>query len=186
MQPTADAVLPLLTGRFGRPYRFLEECPSTQRELADDAPEGETVVADHQTEGRGRLGREWLAEPGTSVLMSVCLRPPVEAARLPELTVVAAIAVADAIAAETGLAPELKHPNDVLVGGRKVAGVLAEASDGRVVLGIGVNVSQTELPAETRLPATSLRLETGAEQNRAQLVAAILNRLGPAIDEWAR
>ena len=118
--------------------------------------------------------------------MSVCLRPPVEAARLPELTVVAAIAVADAIAAETGLAPELKHPNDVLVGGRKVAGVLAEASDGRVVLGIGVNVSQTELPAETRLPATSLRLETGAEQNRAQLVAAILNRLGPAIDEWAR
>ena len=94
--------------------------------------------------------------------------------------------LAQAIAAETGLAPELKHPNDVLVGGRKVAGVLAEASDGRVVLGIGVNVSQTELPAETRLPATSLRLETGAEQNRAQLVAAILNRLGPAIDEWAR
>jgi BirA family biotin operon repressor/biotin-[acetyl-CoA-carboxylase] ligase len=186
VRPTADAVLPLLTGRLGRPYRFVEECASTQRLIADDAPAGETVVADHQTEGRGRLGREWLAEPGTSVLMSVCLRPKVEPARLPELTVVAANAVAEAIAAETGLAPVLKHPNDVLVAGSKIAGVLAEASNGRVVLGIGVNVSQTEMPAQTRLPATSLRLETGAEQDRARLVAAILNRLGPAIDEWAR
>ena len=175
-------MLPLLTGRFGRPYRFLEECPSTQRELADDAPEGETVVADHQTEGRGRLGREWLAEPGTSVLMSVCLRPPVEAARLPELTVVAALAVADAIAAETGLAPELKHPNDVLIAGRKVAGVLAEASEGRVVLGIGVNVHQTaeQLPTET---ATSLALE-GAAVHRGDLLAAVLERLEQRYDAW--
>jgi BirA family biotin operon repressor/biotin-[acetyl-CoA-carboxylase] ligase len=105
---------------------------------------------------------------------------------LPGLTVVAAQAVAAAIADETGLEPRLKHPNDVLVDGRKVAGVLAEATDGRVVVGIGVNVNQTSLPAETRLPATSLRLETGVEHDRARLVAAILNRLGPAIDEWAR
>ena len=186
MRPTAEAVLPLLTGRLGRPYRFVEECASTQRLIGPEAPEGETVVADHQTEGRGRLGRDWVDEPATSVLMSVCLRPQVEPARLPELTVVAAGAVADAIAAETGLAPTLKHPNDVLVDGRKVAGVLAEASDGRVVLGIGVNVSQREPPAETRLPASSLSLETGLEHDRARLVATILNRLGPAIDEWAR
>jgi BirA family biotin operon repressor/biotin-[acetyl-CoA-carboxylase] ligase len=185
-RPTPEAVLPLLTGRLGRPYRFLDECASTQRLLAADAPDGETVAADHQTEGRGQLGRSWEAPPGTSILMSVCLRPRVDAARLPELTVVAAAAVAEAIAAETGLDPSLKQPNDVLVEGRKVAGVLAEASEGRVVLGIGVNVNQAELPAETRLPATSLRLETGREQNRARLVAAILNRLGPAIDEWAR
>jgi BirA family biotin operon repressor/biotin-[acetyl-CoA-carboxylase] ligase len=185
VRPTAEAVLPLLTGRLGRPYRFVEECASTQRLIPDDAVEGETVVADHQTAGRGRLGRDWQDEPGSSVLMSVCLRPRVEPARLPELTVVAARAVASAIAAETGLAPALKHPNDVLVDGRKVAGVLAEASDGRVVLGIGVNVGQTVLPADTRLPATSLRLETGGEQDRARLVAAILNLLGPAIDEWA-
>ena len=184
MRPTADAVLPLLTGRLGRPYRFVDECASTQRLIAAEAPEGETAVADHQTEGRGRLGREWLSEPGTSVLMSVCLRPKVEPARLPELTIVAAQAVADAIAAEAGLEATLKHPNDVLVEGRKVAGVLAEASNGRVVLGIGVNVDQTELPGDTRLPATSLRLETGAEHDRARLVAAILNRLGTAIDEW--
>ena len=134
MRPTAEAVLPLLTGRLGRPYRFVEECASTQRLIGPEAPEGETVVADHQTEGRGRLGRDWVDEPATSVLMSVCLRPQVESARLPELTVVAAGVVADAIAAETGLAPALKHPNDVLVDGRKVAGVLAEASELRAEL----------------------------------------------------
>jgi BirA family biotin operon repressor/biotin-[acetyl-CoA-carboxylase] ligase len=186
VQPTAEAVLPLLTGRLGQPYRFIAECASTQQLIAPDAPEGETVVTDHQTEGRGRLGRDWIDEPGSSVLLSVCLRPRVDPARLPELTVVASAAVAEAIASETGLAPALKHPNDVLVEGRKVAGILAEASESRVVLGIGVNVSQTTFPADTRLPATSLALETGLEVDRARLVAAILNRLGPAIDEWAR
>jgi BirA family biotin operon repressor/biotin-[acetyl-CoA-carboxylase] ligase len=185
-KPTPEEVLPLLTGRLGRPYRFVEECPSTQRLMAVDAAEGETVVADHQTEGRGRLGRDWEAAPGTSVLMSICLRPRVDPARLPELTVVAAGAVAEAITAETGLAATIKHPNDVLVEGRKVAGILAEAVEGRVVVGIGVNVNQTEPPAETRLPASSLRLESGSEHDRARLIASILNRLGPAIDEWAR
>jgi BirA family biotin operon repressor/biotin-[acetyl-CoA-carboxylase] ligase len=186
VRPTPEAVIPLLSGRLGRPYRFVEECESTQRLIADDAPEGETVVADHQTDGRGRLGRSWDAPPGTSVLMSVCLRPRVEPARLPQLTVVAAGAVAEAIAAETGLTPTVKDPNDVLVEGRKVAGILAEANEGRVVLGIGVNVNQEEPPRDTRLPASSLRLESGLKHDRARLVAAILNRLGPAIDEWSR
>jgi BirA family transcriptional regulator, biotin operon repressor / biotin---[acetyl-CoA-carboxylase] ligase len=186
VQPTAEAVLPLLTGRLGTPYRFVEECPSTQQLIAPDAAEGETVVADHQTAGRGRLGRDWIDEPGSSVLMSVCLRPQVDPARLPELTVVAARAVAGAIEAETGLEPTVKHPNDVLVGGRKTAGILAEASEGRVVVGIGVNVAQRSFPPDTRLPATSLELETGREVDRARLTAGILNRLGPAIDEWAR
>src|SRR5262249_19277393 len=71
-RPTPEAVLPLLTGRLGRPYRFVEECASTQRLLGPGSPEGETVVADHQTEGRGRLGRSWEAPAGTSVLLSVC------------------------------------------------------------------------------------------------------------------
>jgi BirA family biotin operon repressor/biotin-[acetyl-CoA-carboxylase] ligase len=185
VQPTAEAVLPLLTGRLGKPYRFVEECASTQLLIAADAPEGETVVADHQTEGRGRLGRDWIDEPGSSVLMSVCLRPRVDPARLPELTVVAASAVAEAITSETGLETAVKHPNDVLVDGRKVAGILAEASEGRVVLGIGVNVSQASFPPDTRLPASSLALETGLDVDRARLTAAILNRLAPAIDEWA-
>ena len=99
------------------------------------------MAADEQTAGRGRLGRRWLAPAGTSLLCSLQLRPAVASERLPELTGVAARACAEAIAALTGLEPELKFPNDVLVGGRKVAGILAEAREERVVLGIGVNVN---------------------------------------------
>ena len=149
------------------------------------APEGAVVAADEQTEGRGRLGRSWHAPRGTSLLFSTSLVPDVPAARLPELSLVAGAAVADAISAQTGLRTTLKHPNDVLVDGRKVAGILAESVDGRVVLGIGVNVSQAEgeLPQEVVTPATSLALE-GATVDRAELLAVILERLEARYDEW--
>ena len=183
---TAENVVPRLRGRLGQPYRFVERAASTQRLLGPDDPEGAVAVADEQTEGRGRLGRQWLAPTGTSLLVSVLLRPDVEPARLPELSLVAGDAVAEAIAELTGLEPQLKFPNDVLVGGRKVAGILAEASEGRVVLGIGVNVSQSagQLPAEPRTPATSLLLETGREVDRAELLVALLDHLERRYDEW--
>src|SRR3982750_2300774 len=114
--PTRAAVLPRLRGRFGSDYTYVESCPSTQRLLAPDAPEGAVAVADEQTEGRGRLGRRWEAPAGTSVLCSVQLRPEVAAARFPQLTVVGAEACAEAIRAVTGVEPTLKHPNDVLIG----------------------------------------------------------------------
>lgn len=179
-------VEPLLRGRLGRPYLYLRECESTQRLLPDDAPEGAVAVTDHQTGGRGRLGRSWLAPPGTSLLFSVLLVPPVPPERLPELSLVAGRAVADAIAAATGLAPTLKFPNDVLLGGRKVCGILAEASGGRVVLGIGLNVNQRddELPAETVTPPTSLRVELGEPVPRARLLVAVLESLERAYDDW--
>jgi BirA family biotin operon repressor/biotin-[acetyl-CoA-carboxylase] ligase len=144
------------------------------------------AVTDEQTEGRGRLGRQWLAPAGSSVLCSVLLRPAVATPRLPELSVVAGRACAEAIAAVTGLDPTVKLPNDVLVGGRKTAGILAEASDGRVVLGIGINVHQTagDLPAGTDPPATSLDLETGGRVDRRDLLVALLERLEPRYDEW--
>src|SRR6266540_7219636 len=177
-------VVPLLRGRFGKPFTFVERCASTQR-LLDGAPEGAVVATDEQTEGRGRLGRSWHAPAGSSLLFSIALAPRVAAERLPELSVVAGEAVAAAIAAETGLSPTIKLPNDVLVGGRKVAGVLAEASEGRVVLGIGVNVSQSEdeLPADAATPATSLALE-GSSVGRSELLAAILERLEAHYDAW--
>src|SRR3954447_5312620 len=84
-----EQVEPLLRGRFGRPYTYLERTPSTQRALAEDAPEGALVVADEQTEGRGRLDRTWVAPAGTSILASLLLRPRIATERLPELTVVA-------------------------------------------------------------------------------------------------
>jgi BirA family biotin operon repressor/biotin-[acetyl-CoA-carboxylase] ligase len=184
--PTARAVQPLLRGRFGRPYDFVASCPSTQRLLAVDAPEGAVAVADEQTEGRGRLGRHWEAPAGTSVLVSVQLRPALEPQRYPELTVLGAEAAATAIRTLTELEPTLKEPNDVLIGGRKVAGVLGEAGEHRVVLGIGINanVPSEELPAEVRIPATSLLAETGRPVDRRALLAELLAELERRYNIW--
>jgi BirA family biotin operon repressor/biotin-[acetyl-CoA-carboxylase] ligase len=184
--PTAGAVQPLLRGRFGRPYDFVESCPSTQRLLAANAPEGAVAVADEQTEGRGRLGRRWEAPAGPSVLVSVQLRPAVEPQRYPELTVLGAEAAAAAIRTLTELEPTLKEPNDVLIGGRKVAGMLGEAGERRVVLGIGINanVPSEELPAEVRIPATSLLAETGRHVDRRTLLAELLAELERRYDAW--
>src|ERR671921_2693601 len=109
--------------------------------LGEDDPEGAVALAEEQSEGRGRLGRSWEAPAGTSLLFSVLLRPAVESSRLPELSLVAGGAVAEAIAEMTGIQPAIKFPNDVLIGGRKGAGILAESSEGRVVLGVGINVN---------------------------------------------
>ena len=184
---TAECVQPLLRGRFGREvWRWSESCPSTQLELGPGDPEGAVAVAELQTAGRGRLGRSWEAPAGTSILASLLLRPSIDPARLPELTVLAANAVAEAIAHVTGLEPAVKHPNDVLVGGRKVSGVLGEARDGVVVLGVGVNVNIAEagLPPETRLPASSLLIETGEPVERAPLLAQILYAIETRYGLW--
>jgi BirA family transcriptional regulator, biotin operon repressor / biotin---[acetyl-CoA-carboxylase] ligase len=179
-----EAVLPLLRGRFGRPYRFERECHSTQR-LLDGRPEGAVAAADYQTDGRGRLGRSWEAPPGSSPLFSLVLTPRVPPERLPELTPLAGRAVADAVTALTGLGTTLKAPNDVLAAGRKLAGILGEAAEGRVVLGIGVNLRQrqVDLPERPEFPATSLALE-GVAVDRGALLAEILVRLESAYDAW--
>lgn len=179
-------VEPLLRGRFGRPYRFLERCESTQRELPPDAPEGAVVAADEQTAGRGRLGRSWIAAPGTSLLFSINLRPSVPTHRLSELSIVAGRSCAEAIRQVSGLTPEIKLPNDLLVGGRKLAGMLAEAREDRVVLGVGINANTApdELPQDVDRDATSLLVELGAPVDRARLLAAILLELERRYDAW--
>jgi len=181
-----ETLLPLLRGRFGRPYTYVERCESTQRLLADDAPEGALAAADEQTAGRGRLGRDWVAPPGSSVLASIALHPHVPTAGLAELSLVAGRAVAQALADVAGVVPEVKWPNDVLIDGRKVAGILAEAREGRVVLGFGINVHQTEdeLPQRAQHPATSLLLETDRRIPRAELLAAVLLHLEREHDAW--
>ena len=179
-------VLPLLSGNFGQVYRYEELCPSTQRLLSPDDPEGAVAVAEEQSEGCGRLGRSWQAPARTSVLASVLLRPAVESRRLSELSLIAGGAVAQAIAEVTGLEPTIKFPNDVLIDGKKVAGILAESSDGRVVLGIGVNANQTveQLPLDAHTTPTSLRLELGEPVERRELLAAILRQLEQAYGAW--
>jgi BirA family biotin operon repressor/biotin-[acetyl-CoA-carboxylase] ligase len=183
---TPELVSPLLRGRLGTPYRFVPSCPSTQRLLENDDPEGTVVATDHQTEGRGRLGRVWEDVTGRSILMSILLRPRAPMPLWPELSLIAGEAVAKALRTNTGIDASLRHPNDVVIAGRKLVGVLPEASNGRVVLGIGVNVNQTrgELPTEAAKPPTSLRVELGHEVERAPLLAAILHELEVGYDAW--
>ena len=173
-------------GRFGAIVHALGEVDSTQavaRALADDrAPEGTVVTAEHQRAGRGRGGRAWLDRPGEALLCSVVLRPAIDAAEVPQLALLAAVALAEAVEALTGLAPGIKWPNDLVVDGRKLAGILAEAgTDGhtvaRVILGIGVNVSQRAFPIALAERATSLALATGREVGRPALLEGLLARL---------
>jgi BirA family biotin operon repressor/biotin-[acetyl-CoA-carboxylase] ligase len=179
------AVEPLLGGRFGHPYTYVESCESTQALLGPDAPEGAVAVADEQTAGRGRYGRAWRAPVATSLLCSVVLRPP-GLEHAPQLTLVGGAAAAGAIEGAVGRAALIKWPNDVMLDGRKVAGVLGELRDRVVVLGIGINVNQEldELPADARVPAASLRSATGTTHDRAALLAALLDRLEQLYDAW--
>ena len=178
-------VEPLLTGRLGQPYLFEESCGSTQELLQADLPEGALAVCDEQTEGRGRLGRTWTSPPGTAILCSVLLRPPPERVAA-ELSLVAGTAVAEALEVAVGLAVQVKWPNDVMLNRRKVAGILAEASEGAVSVGIGVNVNQerTELPENTQVAAASLYTIDGVKRDRAPLLAAIVERLERNYDAW--
>src|SRR5262249_3654600 len=144
----------------------------------DELPDGAIATTDHQTAGRGRLGRDWEDAPGTSVLVSVLVRPPTERSA-PELSLVAAAAAAEAVEVATPLPAQIKWPNDVMLNRRKVAGILAEMRGDAVVVGIGINVNQTgaQLPAETRTPAGSLRALTGREYDRDAVLASLLERL---------
>ena len=183
---TEAAVLPLVRGRLGLPWLWRASCASTQDLLRGTGlPEGTVAVAEHQTGGRGRAGRGWDDHAGRSVLVSILLRPPYGSG-LPQLSLVAGLAVATAIEVVTALPVTIKWPNDVLIGGRKTAGVLIEGDGDAVVCGIGVNVAQTieELPATTRRPATSLRVETGVTPDRATLLAALLDELARHYDTW--
>lgn len=172
---------------IGEPRIEVDECESTQLLLGPDDPEGAVAVADHQTAGRGRLGRSWVAPPGTAITVSVLLRPPPDR-KIAQLSLLGGLAAAEAVEEELGLwrSAQLKWPNDVMLNRRKVAGVLAEARDGTVVLGIGINVNQTrdQLPSDGRQPAGSLRTVDGREHERAALLDDLLARLDRVYAAW--
>ena len=165
MELEPAVVLPALRGNFGREYHYARETTTTQRMLPEEASHGAVALTEHQTEGRGRLGRTWA---DSALMFSVLLEPPPPVADWPELTLVAARAVAQAIGPEA----EIKHPNDVLVEGRKVAGILAEAAD-RVVLGIGINVGGAAWPGAGWV-----------ERDRLELLVDVLERLEQGYVEW--
>jgi BirA family biotin operon repressor/biotin-[acetyl-CoA-carboxylase] ligase len=165
----------------------LHAVDSTQRaafELAENgAPDRTVVVADTQTAGRGRYGRGWHDEPGESLLTSIVVRPRLAVRDLPKLSLASAVAVAEAIVTVTGLSVRLKWPNDVLVNGRKLAGILLESrivAEPIVVVGIGINLGQRTFPAALALTATSVHLEGGPAIEREALLEAVLG----AFDVW--
>ena len=173
---------------IGRDIRVFEETTSTndvmEKLARDGVKEGVVVFAESQTKGRGRLGRNWISPARKGLWFSVLLRPNLRPQETTQLTVVAATALRRAIQAETGLKPEIKWPNDLLLGGKKVAGILTEMSAEldrvrHIIIGIGVdvNLDAAELPADLRKIATSLKIEAGETISRAELAAAILREL---------
>jgi BirA family biotin operon repressor/biotin-[acetyl-CoA-carboxylase] ligase len=170
---------------------------STQSDVRDlataGAPEGTVVTARHQRAGRGRRGHAWWDAPGESLLLSVLLRPAGPPAAAPQLSLVGGLAVAEALAA-AGVPARIRWPNDLLVEGRKVCGILAEASsdpegDGRgrlhhVILGIGINLNQAAFPEALAPIATSLRLTTGRTHDPGAILDAVLSRLAAGYAAW--
>ena len=165
-----------------------------QRLAAAGAPEGTVVTARHQRAGRGRRGHDWWDAPGQSLLASVLLRPPGPVTTAPQLSLVGGLAVADALVAVASVPARIRWPNDLLVDGRKVCGILAEASSdsvgagaGRlhhVILGIGVNLAQTAFPTALADRATSLRLVTGRAPEASAVLTAVLEQLARHYDAW--
>jgi BirA family biotin operon repressor/biotin-[acetyl-CoA-carboxylase] ligase len=145
-------------------------------------PHGAVVVAEEQNAGRGRAGRSWTSEKSAGIYCSVLLRPPIPPAYAPLLTLVAGLAARDAAAEDLDALPDIRWPNDLLVRGRKVCGILTEmhAEPDRVhfaAVGIGMNVNQTRMPAELADIATSLRIETGKLHSRLELLIRLLRHL---------
>ena len=135
---------------------------------------GAVVVADEQTAGQGRHGHHWHSEPNSGLYISIVLRLVVRADSLPALTLALGLAAADAIAETTGLACDLRWPNDVMLEGRKVAGILVQLLDSAAIAGIGVNVNHATFPAEIAADATSLRIVSNRTYSREQLLMALL------------
>ena len=185
----------LTTETLGRIIHVKAQTTSTNdiaKQLArDGAPEGAVVLAEQQHRGRGRQGRNFASPAGVGIYMSLLLRPQIELSRLPQLTLLAAVATAEAIAEVSSLPVELKWPNDVLIRGKKTGGILTESVfqadlSPVAIVGIGINVNTAleQFPAELRHQVTSLALAAGRFVPRLKLIAAILGRLEPLYDTF--
>ena len=155
---------------------------AASRSGKQDTPEGAVFLAGEQTAGRGRGGHSWHSEPGMGIYCSFLLRPPMSPADTLWLSLISAIAVQDAVREITGMQADIRWPNDLLLNEKKFAGILTEMSSEttrvqHAVIGIGINVNHRRLPAELRRTATSLRIESGKEWSRVELVGALLRAL---------
>ncbi|CAG9622627.1 biotin--[acetyl-CoA-carboxylase] ligase [Sutcliffiella rhizosphaerae] len=183
-----EITLGLKTTSLGRQVHFKESVTSTQKiahQLAyDGVPEGTLVVSEEQTTGRGRLNRSWHSPKYTGVWMSLILRPNLPPAKAPQLTLLTAVAITQAIEEVTGLRPDIKWPNDILINKKKAVGILTEMQAeadkiNSVIIGMGINVNHQidHFPKELHSIATSLSIELGKTVNRAELIQSILLHL---------
>lgn len=180
-----DILFGLETDRFGRNIRHYESLGSTQKtaqQLAyEGEPEGTLVIAEEQTTGRGRLGRLWHSLSGKGIWMSIIVRPDLPPQKAPQFTLLTAVAAARSIEHVTGITPEIKWPNDVLINGKKVVGILTELQAeadkiSSLIIGIGINANHRpdDFPQEVKNTATSLLIEKDEKISRAALVRNFL------------
>jgi BirA family biotin operon repressor/biotin-[acetyl-CoA-carboxylase] ligase len=180
----------LPAGEFGCRIHHLYSTDSTMTEAGrlagraagGGAPQGTVVLAEEQTAGRGRFGRRWVSERSAGLYFTLILRPPLAPAAAPVLTLTAGVAVGEAIQETTQLATDLRWPNDLLINGKKAAGILIEMTAeplriAHVLVGIGINVNQQRIPGEPAAEATSLSLEAGRSFSRLELLISVLKRL---------
>jgi BirA family biotin operon repressor/biotin-[acetyl-CoA-carboxylase] ligase len=193
---TPDLLRQQLKGSlFGKRIHHFFRTDSTNRAAMElgytDEPEGAVVIAEEQTAGRGRAGRNWHSERATGIYATLLLRPKISPVQAPLLTMMAGLSAHAAIQAQTGLRPDVKWPNDLVLNGKKLGGILtemyAEPTLVRfVIVGIGINVNQERFPAELSAIATSLRAETGRSQSRLELLARLLREFETDYNRFLR
>lgn len=188
-----NEILPLLTTKYmGRNFIHYDEVDSTnvkcRKECNNNPIEGTVIVAEEQTNGKGRLGRGWISPKGTGIWMSIVLTPKISPIVAPRSTLIGAAAVYTALK-DMGIPVGVKWPNDIVINGKKICGILTEMNAeieriNYVIMGIGINVNMDSFPEELKEKATSLKIELGNEIDRKKLVAAILNNLENYYDDF--
>ncbi len=178
---------------YGKPIFYLEETSSTNDEAAilarAGASHGTVVIADHQRKARGRGGKPWYSEPNTNLAFSLVLRPRVPITHLPAITLVMGLAVAEAVETFVDVPAGIKWPNDVLLRGRKVSGILVESSLSQdrceyVIAGMGINVLQRSFPSAIEARATSIVLETHRTVTREEVLWQVIMRLALRLESF--
>jgi BirA family biotin operon repressor/biotin-[acetyl-CoA-carboxylase] ligase len=157
----------------GRRVDYHQQLESTMLAAAAVPESGAIVIAGEQTAGQGRHGHSWHSEPGNGLYFTIVLTPRLPLDLLPVVTLALGLAVQEAIAQVCGAQADLRWPNDLLIGGRKVAGILTQLDGARVLAGIGINVNHTSLPPELTPIATSLRIATGRDHSREEILCAV-------------
>ncbi|QPC48390.1 biotin--[acetyl-CoA-carboxylase] ligase [Mangrovibacillus cuniculi] len=191
----SELLYQLNTSHIGQVIELYESVSSTQiiahEKAKDGAKHGTVIMAEEQTSGRGRMTRQWSSPKNTGIWMSTILRPTIHPQEAPPITLVVAVAIAQSIEELTGIIPTIKWPNDILVGSKKIAGILTELQSEMdvihyMIIGTGINVNTEEFPEELKSIASSLLIETGEKQSRVKLAQLIWEKVEKLLDIYEK